>query len=133
MLPIELLRVRISSKMNQIRPIFYDYDKDNDITLPSKIIKMFEEMAKKELTKAHVNENLSKIEAKYTDYKLVRGICHLLEQRCIYESPNKTFSHSENNNNTISAIYFRRKIFEESSRIGYPVTEYERKRILEKF
>jgi len=132
MLPIELLRVRVSSKMNQIRPIFYDYEKDNDITLPLKIIKMFEEMAKNELTKAHVNENLSKIEAKYTDYKLVRGICHLLEQRCIYESPNKKFSHSKNNNNTISAIYFRRKIFEESSRIGYPVTEYERKRILEK-
>ncbi len=131
MLPMELLRVRISSKMNKIRPIFYDYEKDNDITLPSKLIKTFEEMAKKELTKAHVNENLSKIEAKYSDYKLVRGICHLLEQRCIYESPNKTFSHSENNN-TISAIYIRRKIFEESSKIGYPVTEYERKRLLER-
>ncbi|MGH9973702.1 MAG: DUF790 family protein, partial [Nitrososphaeraceae archaeon] len=131
MLPMELLRVRISSKMNKIRPIFYDYEKDNDIILTSKLIKTFEEMAKKELTKAHVNENLSKIEAKYSDYKLVRGICHLLEQRCIYESPNKTFSHSENNN-TISAIYIRRKIFEESSRIGYPVTEYERKRLLER-
>jgi predicted nuclease of restriction endonuclease-like RecB superfamily len=131
MLPTELLRVRVSGKMNQIRPIFYDYEKNNELSLPSKIIKMFEEMAKKKLTKANVDENLSRIEAKYTDYKLVRGICQLLEQRCVYESPSKTFSESRNNN-TINATYLRRKIFEESSRIGYPVTENERKRILQK-
>jgi len=131
MLPTELLRVRVSGKMNQIRPIFYDYEKNNELSLPSKIIKMFEEMAKKKLSKANVDENLSRIEAKYTDYKLVRGICQLLEQRCVYESPSKTFSDSRNNN-TINATYLRRKIFEESSRIGYPVTEDERKRILQK-
>lgn len=131
MLPTELLRVRVSGKMNQIRPIFYDYEKNNELSLPSKIIKMFEEMAKKKLPKANIDENLSKIEAKYTDYKLVRGICQLLEQRCVYESPSKTFSDSRNNN-TINATYLRRKIFEESSRIGYPVTEDERKRILQK-
>ena len=131
MLPTELLRVRVSGKMNQIRPIFYDYEKNNELSLPSKIIKMFEEMAKKKLSKANVDENLSKIEAKNTDYKLVRGICQLLEQRCVYESPSKTFSDSRNNN-TINATYLRRKIFEESSRIGYPVTENERKRILQK-
>jgi Protein of unknown function (DUF790). len=49
MLPTELLRVRVSGKMNQIRPIFYDYEKNNELSLPSKIIKMFEEMAKKKL------------------------------------------------------------------------------------
>jgi hypothetical protein len=130
MLPTELLRVRISSKANQIRPIFYAYEKDNEPSLPSKIIKMFEEMAEKELSRANVDENLSKLEAKYTDYKLVRGICHLLEQRCEYVSPSKIFSDSRNNNT--SAIYLRKKIFEESSRIGYPVTEDERKHILQK-
>jgi uncharacterized protein len=131
MLPTELLRVRVSGKMSQIRPIFYDYEKNNELSLPSKIIKIFEEMAKKKLSKANIDENLSKIEAKYTDYKLVRGICQLLEQRCVYESPSKTFSDSRNNN-TINATYLRRKIFEESSRIGYPLTEDERKRILQK-
>jgi hypothetical protein len=130
MLPTELLRVRISSKANQIRPVFYAYEKDNEPSLPSKIIKMFEEMAEKELSRANVDENLSKLEAKYTDYKLVRGICHLLEQRCEYVSPSKIFSDSRNNNT--SAIYLRKKIFEESSRIGYPVTEDERKHILQK-
>ncbi len=130
MLPTELLRVRISSKVNQIRPVFYAYEKDNELSLPSKIIRMFEEMAEKELSRANVDENLSKLEAKYTDYKLVRGICHLLEQRCVYASPSKIFSDSRNNN--ASAIYLRRKIFEESSRVGYPVTEDERKHILQK-
>ena len=47
---------------------------------------MYEEMAEKKVSKANVDENVSKIEAKYTDYKLVRGICHLLEQRCVYAS-----------------------------------------------
>jgi uncharacterized protein len=130
MLPTELLRVRISGKVNQIRPVFYAYEKDNELFLPSRIIKMFEEMAENELSKANVDENLSKLEAKQTDYKLVRGICHLLEQRCVYASPSKIFSDSTNSNT--SAIYLRRKIFEESSRTGYPVTENERKHILEK-
>jgi predicted nuclease of restriction endonuclease-like RecB superfamily len=93
---------------------------------------MFEEMVKKELTKAHVDENMSELEAKYTDYKLVRGICHLLEKRCIYASPSNFCSHSENNDNPTSAVHFRRKIFEESSQVGYPITEYERKSILQK-
>ena len=133
MLPIELLRVRISSKMNQIRPVFFDYE--NELSLPSKIIKMYEEMAEKKVSKANVDENVSKIEAKYTDYKLVRGICHLLEQRCVYASyasSNIAFSDNRNNNNTNNAIYLRRNIFEESSRNGYPVTENERKDILQK-
>ncbi len=132
MLPTELLRVRVSSKSNQIRPRFYDYEEDGDLTLPSKIIKMFDEMAKKGLTKAHVDENMSELEAKYTDYKLVRGICHLLEKRCIYASPSNFCSHSQNNDNPTSAVHFRRKIFEESSQVGYPITEYERKSILQK-
>jgi uncharacterized protein len=132
MLPIELLRVRISSKMNEIRPVFCDYE--NELSLPSKIIKMYEEMAEKKVSKANVDENVSKLEAKYTDYKLVRGICHLLEQRCVYASytsSNIAFS-DKGNNNTNNAIYLRRNIFEESSRKGYPVTENERKYILQR-
>src|SRR6266498_4011104 len=46
MLPTELLRVRVSGKMNQIRPIFYDYEKNNELSLPSKIIKIFEETSR---------------------------------------------------------------------------------------
>lgn len=134
MLPIELFRVRISSKMNQIRPAFCDYE--NELCLPSKLIKMYEEMAEKKVSKANVDENVSKIEAKYTDYKLVRGICHLLEQRCVYASytsSNIAFSdNGNNNNNSNNAVYLRRNIFEESSRNGYPVTDIERRYILQK-
>ena len=119
--------------MNQMRPVFCDYE--NELSLPSKIIKMYEEMAEKKVSKANVDENVSKIEAKYADYKLVRGLCHLLEQRCVYASytsSNIAFSDNGNNNNTNNAIYLRRNIFEESSRNGYPVTENERKYILQK-
>lgn len=118
--------------MNQIRPVFCDYE--NELSLPSKIIKMYEEMAEKKVSKANVDEDVSKIEAKYADYKLVRGLCHLLEQRCVYASytsSNIAFSDNGNNNNTNNAIYLRRNIFEESSRNGYPVTENERKYILQ--
>jgi hypothetical protein len=91
-------------------------------------------MAEKKVSKAIVDESISKIEDKHSDYKFVRGICHLLEQRCIYSSP---VLHSDTiieigNNNSNSAIYLRRDIFEESSRTGYPVTENERRNILQK-
>lgn len=132
MLPIELLRVRISSKLNQIRPVFYDSQEKNQLLLVVKLVKMFEQMDTEGVSKAKLDENILEIEAKYTDYKLVRGICHLLEQRCVYALPGRTFPHG-GNNNAMNAINLRRKIFEESSRNGYPATEDERKQILKKF
>jgi predicted nuclease of restriction endonuclease-like RecB superfamily len=93
---------------------------------------MFEQMDTEGVSKAKLDENILEIEAKYTDYKLVRGICHLLEQRCVYALPGRTFPHG-GNNNAMNAINLRRKIFEESSRNGYPATEDERKQILQKF
>ena len=132
MLPIELLRVRISSKLNQIRPVFYDSQEKNQLLLAVKLVKLFEQMGTEGVSKAKLDENILEIEAKYTDYKLVRGICHLLEQRCVYALPGRTFTH-DGNNNAMNAINLRRKIFEESSRNGYPATEDERKQILQKF
>ena len=132
MLPIELLRVRISSKLNQIRPVFYNSQEKNQLLLVVKLVKMFEQMDTEGVSKAKLDENILEIEAKYTDYKLVRGICHLLEQRCVYALPGRTFPHG-GNNNAMNAINLRRKIFEESSRNGYPATEDERKQILQKF
>jgi uncharacterized protein len=132
MLPIELLRVNISSKMNRVRPVFCNHE--NELSLPSKIIKMYEEMAEKKVSKATVEENTLRMEDKHTDYKFVRGICHLLEQRCEYSSymlPNSE-STNNSNSNTNNAIYLRREIFEESSRSGYPVSENERRNILQK-
>lgn len=117
--------------MNHIKPVFCN---ENELSLPTKIIKTYQEMAEKKVSKAIVDESISKIEDKHSDYKFVRGICHLLEQRCIYSSP---VLHSDTiieigNNNSNSAIYLRRDIFEESSRTGYPVTENERRNILQK-
>jgi uncharacterized protein len=132
MLPIELLRVRVSSKLNQIRPVFYDSQEKNQLLLAVKLVKLFEQMGTEGVSKAKLDENILEIEAKYTDYKLVRGICHLLEQRCVYALPGRTFPHG-GNNNAMNAINLRRKIFEESSRNGYPATEDERKQILQKF
>ena len=70
--------------MNHVRPVFCNHQ--NELSLSSKIIKMYEEMAEKKLSKSTVDENILRMEDKYTDYKLVRGICHLLEQRCVYSS-----------------------------------------------
>ena len=131
MFPIELLRVQISSKKNQIKPIFIDSEKDNQPALPSKIIKMYEDMADTKLSKSNVDENLSEVEAKNPDYKLVRALCHLLEQRCEYASHESGFSNARNND-TMNAIHLRRQIFEIASLLGYPVTENQRKNILQK-
>jgi len=131
MFPIELLRMQISSKKNQIKPVFIDYEKDNQPSLPSKIIKMYEDMADRKLSKSNVDENLLEVEAKNPDYKLVRAICHLLEQRCEYASHESGFSNARNND-TMNAINLRRQIFEIASLLGYPVTENQRKNILQK-
>jgi predicted nuclease of restriction endonuclease-like RecB superfamily len=131
MFPIELLRVQISSKKNQIKPVFIDSEKDNQPSLPSKIIKMYEDMADRKLSKSNVDENLSEVEAKNPDYKLVRAICHLLEQRCEYASHESGFSNARNND-TMNAIHLRRQIFEIASQLGYPVTENQRNNILQK-
>ena len=131
MFPIELLRVQISSKKNQIKPVFIDSEKDNQPSLPSNIIKMYEDMADRKLSKSNVDENLSEVEAKNPDYKLVRAICHLLEQRCEYASHESGFSNARNND-TMNAINLRRQIFEIASLLGYPVTENQRKNILQK-
>jgi uncharacterized protein len=132
MLPIELLKVNVSSKMNHVRPVFCN-DR-NELSLPSKLIKMYEEMAEKKVSKVTVDENILRMEDKHTDYKFVRGICHLLEQRCIYSSyvPGNSKSTDNGNANTNNAIFLRRDIFEESSRSGYPVSENERRNILQK-
>ena len=131
MFPIELLRVQISGKKNQIKPVFIDSEKDTQPALPSKIIKMYEDMADTKLSKSNVDENLSEVEAKNPDYKLVRALCHLLEQRCEYASHERGFSNARNND-TINAIHLRRQIFEIASLLGYPVTENQRKNILQK-
>lgn len=131
MLPIELLRVNVSTKMNSIKPVFCN---QNELSVPTKIIKTYQEMAEKKVSKAVVDETISKIEDKHSDYKFIRGLCHLIEQRCIYSShvlPSDTITEIRNNNSN-SAIYLRRNIFEESSRTGYPVTENERRNILQK-
>ena len=117
--------------MNHVKPVFC---KENELSLPAKIIKMYQEMAEKKVSKAVVDDSISKIEDKHSDYKFVRGICHLLEQRCTYSShvlPSNTITEIGNNNSN-NAIYLRRDIFEESSRTGYPVTENERSNILQK-
>jgi predicted nuclease of restriction endonuclease-like RecB superfamily len=131
MFPIELLRVQISSKKNQIKPVFIYFEKDNQPTLPSMIIKMYEDMADRKLSKSNLDQNLLELEGKNPDYKLVRAICHLLEQRCEYVSHESQFSNARNNG-TMNPILLRRQIFEISSLLGYPVTGNERKNIIQK-
>jgi predicted nuclease of restriction endonuclease-like RecB superfamily len=123
--------VQISSKKNQIKPVFIYSKKDNQPTLPSMIIKMYEDMADRKLSESNVDQNLLEVEGKNPDYKLVRAICHLLEQRCEYESHESQFSNARNNG-TMNPILLRRQIFEISSLLGYPVTGNERKNIIQK-
>jgi predicted nuclease of restriction endonuclease-like RecB superfamily len=123
--------VQISGKKNQIKPVFIYSEKDNQPTLPSMIIKMYKDMADRKLSKSNVDQNLLEVEGKNPDYKLVRAICHLLEQRCEYVSHESQFSNARNNR-AMNPILLRRQIFEISSLLGYPVTENERKNILQK-
>src|ERR1044071_5250150 len=131
MFPIELLRVQISGKKNQIKPVFIYSEKDNQPTLPSMIIKMYKDMADRKLARSNLDQNLLELVVKSLNWLFSSERDHLVEQRCEYVSTGSHFSNARNNG-TMNQVPLRRQISEISSLLGYPVTGNERKNIIQK-
>ncbi len=113
MLPLPLLR--ISTRKGSITPLFCS---DNELQLAKKVIEEFEDALKRREKKGMIAERLAAYESKH-DYKLVRGFCTLLERRCVFNSTSK-----------LDSIYVRRTVFEEASRRGFALTDFERNDII---
>jgi uncharacterized protein len=130
MLTLQLLRVR--TRGGTIFPLFCT--KEEDIELAKKMIQEFEQTWKNKEKKAVLEDRISAIEESDagSDYKLVRGFYALLERRCRFKSRD---SNSDNDSETSSTIpiidppRIRKAVFEESSKRGFALTEFERREI----
>jgi predicted nuclease of restriction endonuclease-like RecB superfamily len=150
MLPLQLLRIRITKKGKNIAPLFctsVDEKFAEQLQLAAKIIEEFEESSKKKDRNGSLAERISLMESQYDSYKLVRGFYTLLERRCVFRSK-RSFTTRINNignninndagsNNiaTVNTTYIdpftiRKDLFEESSKRGFALTNYERAEIM---
>jgi len=134
MLPFELLKTKITNKGKRIVPLFCLPSADN-ILLAQKLITEFHLANTKKETKGNLQKRFSIYEDSYDDFKLIRGLIVLLERRCIFKINNSFYL--ENNAQDFgtqlpSSFSVRKVLFEESSKIGLPIDNIRRKKILEK-
>ena len=137
MLPLQLLRIKVSNKGKNISPAFCRLGGNSsyELKIATDMIKQFEDSFKKRQTKGLLGERISLLEASYDDYKLVRGLYALLERRCIFRSreSQKYMTNIVGNTSVINLdpFHIRKYLFEESSGRGYALTDYERKEIID--
>jgi uncharacterized protein len=139
MLPLQLLRIRITEKGTNIVPRFCTPDDDSVLQLAAKIIKEFEESWKNKEKKLFLTERIALLESQYNDYKLARGFYTLLERRCIFtkvkemktESKGITSNIDINSNTFHDPVNIRKELFEESSKRGFALTEFGRREIID--
>jgi uncharacterized protein len=119
MLQSSLIRAKI--RKGKIYPVFADINNVRDVELASTMIDRFKSAVKNGETKGSIASSVKELEY-YYDYRLVRGFYSLLERQSVFKS--KADYHG------IDPILLRRKVFEESSKRGFALTEYERGRIM---
>jgi predicted nuclease of restriction endonuclease-like RecB superfamily len=144
MLASPLLRIR-TTKNGLVFPLFCT--RDEEVDLAERLIQEFETSWRNKERKSELDNRISVIESECNrDYKLVRGLCTLLERRCKFESASKlsitTADDSQQQTRDISAapanesvladpIGIRKALFEESSRKGFALTDLERQEIID--
>ena len=140
MLPLQLLRTRITEKGTNIVPRFCAFNDDSVLQLAANIIKEFEESWKNKEKKMFLTERITLLESQYNDYKLARGFYTLLERRCIFTKINEMKIESKgiisnvgvNRDDLHDPVNIRKELFEESSKRGFALTEFGRREIIDK-
>jgi predicted nuclease of restriction endonuclease-like RecB superfamily len=133
MLPIELLRTKITNKGKRIVPLFCLPSTDN-VLLAQKLITEFAFANNKKETKGDLQKRLSIYENSYDDFKLIRGLIVLLERRCIFKINDSLYSEKKAEDfgtKLPSSFSIRKILFEESSKIGLPIDNIQRKKIFQ--
>jgi predicted nuclease of restriction endonuclease-like RecB superfamily len=131
MIPLQLLRVKISNKGKNIAPIFCT--SDEDVSLAANIIGEFEESWKKGDRKGLLTDRIGLIESEHGDYKLVRGISTLLERRCTFVNTSEQAKKNgiDSVDHIIEPDVIRRSLFEESSKSDFALTILRREEIIQ--
>ncbi len=110
-LPSEVVRVR--RRKGVIKPV---YASETDVSLTKTLVSVFEEHVGR--TRGELKEALSGCEMLGFDYKLVRGLSSVLEERCVFGS-----------RGVIDPSRVRRSVFEEAGR-RIVVSDEDRRGIL---
>ena len=133
MLPLELLRTKITNKGQRITPLFCLASVDN-LSIAQKLITEFEFSNNKKETKGDLQKRLFLYENSYNDFKLIRGLIALLERRCVFKV-NQFFSSGYKSNffstQLQSSFSLRKMLFEVSSRDGLSVDHAKRDKIFQ--
>ncbi|MGN6348380.1 MAG: DUF790 family protein [Candidatus Nitrosocosmicus sp.] len=140
MLSSELLRYKIDYKNNIIYPLLCNIDDDAiEYQISNRIIEIFNECYLKKYNKDKLNNMIKLLESSYKDYKLVRGLAHLVEKKCIFKSlynqhdiENYNGIRSKNNNIILNSIEIRRIVFQESAKNNIALTTEKRFNVLRK-
>ena len=131
MLPLELLRTKITNKGQRITPLFCLASDDN-LLIAQKLITEFEYSYNKKETKGDLQKRLFLYENSYSDFKLIRGLIALLERRCVFKI-NQFFSSDYENKffstQVLTSFSLRKVLFEESSKRGLPLDHTKRDKI----
>jgi uncharacterized protein len=131
MLPLELLRTKITNKGQRITPLFCLASDDN-LLIAQKLITEFEYSYNKKETKGDLQKRLFLYENSYSDFKLIRGLIALLERRCVFKI-NQFFSSDYENKffstQVLTSFSLRKVLFEESSKRGLPLDHTTRDKI----
>jgi predicted nuclease of restriction endonuclease-like RecB superfamily len=159
MLPIQLLRVRtrkgaifplFCTTDGKTRKETGEQDAANNsdngynaFGLANQLIEAFKESDSKKEKRKQLESRINAIEKEYDDYKLVRGLATLLERRCDFknaleDNQNKSADSSLTTSTATTVPGYnhpgpssiRKLLFEESSRAGYALTDYERDNII---
>ncbi|HEX5519488.1 MAG TPA: DUF790 family protein, partial [Candidatus Nitrosocosmicus sp.] len=140
MLSSELLRYKIDYKNNIIYPLLCNIDDDAiEYQISNRIIEIFNECYLKKYNKDKLNNMIKLLESSYKDYKLVRGLAHLVEKKCIFKSlynqldtENYNGNRLKNNNIILNSIETRRIVFQESAKNNIALTKEKRFNVLRK-
>ena len=124
MLSSDLLRVKV--RRGKMMPLFCtsDFGNGTDYELVNKMVVFFTNAQKNKQRKGDFLKKINLLESEY-DYKLVRGLFALLERRSVFSQlePSSTIS-------TPSSM--RKKLFEESSKQGFALSDSQRQSIIQK-
>jgi hypothetical protein len=147
MLAAPLLRIQTSPKKGLISPLFCT--SQEDVELATRLISEFQESWRNREKRSQLDSRIAPIESERgIDFKLVRGLYSLLERRCTFKASSEIVRRNNNSDPTsigaantivtgagsntsfVNPAEIRKAIFEESSRHGYALTEYERAEII---
>ncbi|MGA9843722.1 MAG: DUF790 family protein [Nitrososphaeraceae archaeon] len=153
MLPLQLLRFKVTNKGKNITPLFCHLSDNrfdaSSIQLAKKMIEELNDSISKKEPKGVFMKKVALLESEYDDYKLVRGFYTLLQRRCIYgynyilkdkgQGPGEKLSKENSIESSFRSVFenknvepsvIRRLLFESASETGYPLTDIKRTEIV---